>query len=252
MSLKALIVDDEEYSRKSLYYLVTEHCTDVDVASVCCSVSEAIESLSRQSFDIIFLDIAMPGENGFDLVPLLQEKNIDIIFTTAYDQYALKALKSGAIDYLLKPIDISELIEAVRKCVENRTKKTAGRNLQEPTDSSKYNQSKKIRLHHLQGFELVDIDEIIYVEADSNYSVFYLENNTKSVLSKPLKDVEELLNDEMFFRVHKSAIVNLNKIKTFSNKNDAKITLRTGVEIPVSRRRLSVFQEHLKFFLKSD
>ncbi|WP_207427504.1 LytTR family DNA-binding domain-containing protein [Pedobacter sp. SYSU D00535] len=254
-TLKALIVDDEEYSRKSLYFLIQENCPEVQVAGIVKSVSEARQLISAQVFNLVFLDIAMPKENGFELLPALQERNIRVIFTTAYDQYALKALKANAIDYLLKPIDIEELKTAVSKAEAwaNLTSPRTPESLSsresdessQPTSSASRTQ-KKITLPNTYGFNVIDTADIIYVEADSNYSEFHLQDGEKLVISKPLKEIEDSLDPQEFLRIHKSVIVNFRYIKSYVNKNGWQIILSNGVTLPVSRRRATEFQEKAK------
>lgn len=252
MQLNALIVDDEEHSRKSLYYLLNEHCPEIQIKGIASSIQEATEYLQEHDFHIVFLDIAMPGKNGFDLVPLLLERHICIVFVTAYSEYALKALKSNAVDYLLKPIDIEELLTAVEKCKNIIKERQQHASVLSPIVSNNGSSAhRKISLYHNQGFDIINSDDIIYVEADSNYSVIHLEKDKKIVVAKSLKDIEDLLPANVFFRVHKSSIVNLNKIKSFSSRNDPKILLTNGAELLISRRRLAVFQEHIKAFTKA-
>lgn len=258
MALNALIVDDEEYSRKSLYFLIQEHCPNVIVAGIAKSVAEAKEHIKEQAPDLIFLDIAMPKESGFDLLPYLEGRNIMVIFTTAYDQYALKALKASAIDYLLKPIDIDELKLAVKKAgdrVELKAKNTvdAGDGLHHYTvnNSLATNSENKITLTHTNGFDVIDTANIIYIEADSNYSVFHLQNSEKIIISKPLKEFEELLDHQNFVRIHKSVIVNFRYVKGYSHKNGLQVILDDKTSLPVSRRRSNEFQEKAKAYFKS-
>ncbi len=245
MSLNALIVDDEEYSRKSLYYLLAEHCKEIHVGGIAKSVAEAREKLAEGVFDMVFLDIAMPGENGFALLPDLKSEMV--VFTTAYDQYALKALKAQALDYLLKPIDIEELQEACRKCTEFHNEKNRVLNAAVATTDPA---GDKISLTHNQGFDIVNTSDIMYIEADSNYSVLHLQSGNTFVASKPLKEFEELLDQRFFWRIHKSILVNFQYITAYSNKNGFNVILRDDTELPVSRRRFAEFQEKVKLNIK--
>lgn len=242
--LNAIIVDDEEFARSSLYFLLQENCEDIHISGIAKSVSEARELLSQNAVDLIFLDIAMPGENGFELIPHLQQSNAHVIFTTAYDQYALKAIKANALDYLLKPIDIDELKEAVIKAVKyiklSKKENSTNERLENLSlNLSERNEIKKISLPNGQGYSLVNIDEIIHIAADSNYSIFYLANNTKITVSKVLKEYEEILPSNQFIRIHKSSIINLNYLKEYNSKNGVEVILKNGDKIAVSRRRAS-------------
>lgn len=251
--LNAIIVDDEEFARSSLYFLLQENCEGVHIAGIAKSVSEARVLLNQHQIDLIFLDIAMPGENGFELIPHAQAANATVIFTTAYDQYALKAIKANALDYLLKPIDIDELIVAVEKASKfiklNKNENNRNESLKNlANDLANRSSIQKITLPSGQGYRVVDIDDITHIEADSNYSVFNLVNAEKIAVSKVLKDYEEILPENKFVRIHKSTIVNLAYIKEYNSKNGLQIVLKDGENITVSRRRASDFFEKIKAF----
>ncbi len=251
-TLNTIIVDDEEFARSSLYFLLQENCPNVNICGIAKSVTEARGLLQNHDIDLIFLDIAMPGENGFSLIPQAQEANATVIFTTAYDQYALKAIKANAIDYLLKPIDIEELVEAVKKATKYQQLSNAPdrnsnlKNLE--TDLKEKKNVTKLTLPNGQGYRLVDIEDIIHIEADSNYSIFHLKNGEKITVSKVLKDYEEILPEERFVRIHKSSIVNLRYVNEYNNKNGLVLSLTNGESIIVSRRRASDFFEKIKAY----
>jgi two-component system LytT family response regulator len=251
--INAIIVDDEEFARSSLYFLLQENCENVNIMGIAKSVAEARNLLLAHSVDLIFLDIAMPGENGFKLIPQAQNSNATVIFTTAYDQYALKAIKANALDYLLKPIDIDELKEAVSKAEKYIKLSKPENNRNESlknlaNDLSDGTSIKKITLPSGQGYRLVDIDDIIHIEADSNYSVFHLINLEKIAVSKVLKDYEEILPENRFVRIHKSSIVNLKYVKEYNSKNGLQVVLNNGEPINVSRRRASEFFDKIKAY----
>ncbi|MEJ6980262.1 LytTR family DNA-binding domain-containing protein [Pedobacter sp. P351] len=257
MPLNALIVDDEEYSRKSLYFLLQENCPEINVGGIVGSVAEARKIIEENSFDLVFLDIAMPKENGFELLPTLQKNKILVVFITAFDQYALKALKASAVDYLLKPIDINELKIAVKKAAE-RIEILKSSNLPgtiPPLNALSENlhtknKIEKITLPHTNGFHIIDTSNIIYIEADSNYSVFHLKNAGNLIISKPLKEFEDMLDDD-FARIHKSAIINLKYVNSYSNKHGFEVILEKDTVLPVSRRRSAEFQEKLREFIQT-
>ncbi|WP_316820654.1 LytTR family DNA-binding domain-containing protein [Pedobacter gandavensis] len=253
--LNTIIVDDEEFARSSLYFLVQENCENIQITGIAKSVAEARLLLSNHQIDLIFLDIAMPAENGFELIPMAQQSNAHVIFTTAYDQYALKAIKANALDYLLKPIDIDELKLAVEKATKYIAldKKNHNRNerLQNlSANISERSEIRKISLPNGQGYSLIDINDIIHIEADSNYSIFYLANKEKITVSKVLKEYEELLPEQQFVRIHKSSIVNLNYLKEYNSKNGVEVLLKNGEKIAVSRRRASDFAEKVKSYIR--
>lgn len=251
-ALNTIIVDDEEFARSSLYFLLQENCPNINICGIAKSVNEARVLLQHNDINLIFLDIAMPGENGFSLIPNAQEANATVVFTTAYDQYALKAIKANALDYLLKPIDIDELVAAVEKAAKHQllnnalNRNSSLQNLE--ADLKEQKGVSRLTLPSGQGYRLVDVDDIIHIEADSNYSIFHLKNTEKITVSKVLKDYEEILPEERFMRIHKSSIVNLKYVKEYNNKNGLVLSLLNGENIVVSRRRASDFFEKMKHY----
>lgn len=252
VTLNTIIVDDEEFARSSLYFLLQENCTNINICGIAKSVADARTLLQNHEVHLIFLDIAMPGENGFSLIPQAQEANATVIFTTAYDQYALKAIKANALDYLLKPIDIEELIAAVEKAKKQQLLNHAyNRNNSLGNLAADLKEQKGVNRLTLpigQGHRFVDIEDIIHIEADSNYSIFHLKNAEKITVSKVLKDYEEILPEARFVRIHKSSIVNLKYVKEYNNKNGLTLLLSNGENIVVSRRRASDFFDKIKTF----
>lgn len=253
--LNTIIVDDEEFARSSLYFLLQENCENIHISGIAKSVSEARQLLSNNKIDLIFLDIAMPGENGFDLIPQAQLSKSHVIFTTAYDQYALRAIKANALDYLLKPIDIDELKLAVEKAGKYIALDKKEHNRNESLQNlavhlSGRNEIRKISLPNGQGYSLINIDDIIHIEADSNYSIFHLANKETITVSKVLKEYEEILPEQQFVRIHKSSIVNLNYLKEYNSKNGMEVILKNGEKIAVSRRRASDFAEKIKSYTR--
>ncbi len=254
-TLKAVIVDDEEFARSSLFFLLQQNCPEVEITGIAKSVAEAKEILAYHTINLIFLDIAMPGGNGFELIPDAQKHQAAVIFTTAYDQYALKAIKANALDYLLKPIDIDELKVAVDKVAQHirlfqNQHENDERMANLASSLSSKSEIKKLTLPYGQGFKMIDVDDIIYIEADSNYSVVHLSNQDKITVSKVLREFEELLPSDQFVRVHKSSIINLNHLKEYNSKNGLQVFLKNGESINISRRRASDFFEKIKLFIK--
>lgn len=251
--LNVIIVDDEEFARSSLYFLLQENCENINICGIAKSVEEARSLLAIHEIDLIFLDIAMPGKNGFELIPDAKASNAQVVFTTAYDQYALKAIKASALDYLLKPIDIDELKEAVEKAeklirsVDQDIEKVQRlKNL--AASLSDRSEIRKLSLPNGQGYTLIDIDEIIHIAADSNYSIFHFSEREKITVSRVLKEYEEILPEDQFVRIHKSSIVNLNYLKEYNSRNGMEVLLKNGEKIAVSRRRASIFAEKIKLY----
>ncbi|MGY3054325.1 two-component system LytT family response regulator [Pedobacter sp. UYEF25] len=255
-SLKTIIVDDEEFARSSLFFLLQQNCPQLEIVGIAKSVAEAQELLEHNHVDVIFLDIAMPGGNGFELIPAATKQQAAVIFTTAYDQYAIKAIKANALDYLLKPIDIDELKEAVDKVDDYLARMSMHAEQDDRMTNlsialAKETEISKITLPFGQGFKMIDVDEVVYIEADSNYSVVHLISNDKITVSKVLREFEELLPSAQFLRVHKSTLVNLDYLAEYNNKNGLQILLKNGVSLNVSRRRATEFFEKIRSFKKT-
>lgn len=256
MPLRSLIIDDEEYSRKSLYFLLQENCPEVSIEGIASSVEEARNILKEKKIDLVFLDIAMPKENGFELLPTLDKFGILVIFVTAFDQYALKALKASAVDYLLKPIDINELKTAVNKTLNIKSRldpiPLSNKATIETLNANINHKQKieKITLPHSNGYHIINTSNIIFIEADSNYSVFHLKDAGNLIISKPLKEFEDILEASGFSRIHKSAIINLQYVNSYSNKNGFEVILDNKAILPVSRRRSAEFQEKVREYFK--
>lgn len=255
MSINAIIVDDEEHSRKCLFFLIDEHCSEIHVKGIARSVAEARVMLQSQPIDIVFLDIAMPAEDGFSLLPDLKRNITSVIFTTAYNQYAMRAIRASAIDYLLKPIDVQELKAAIQKASEWKALISAN---EAPADShetffnslhenlNEIRAIKKINLPHSNGFHVLNIVNIMYVLADSNYSNFYTDKGQKIVVSKHLKEYEGILEDCGFCRIHKSTLINLLHLVSYSNRKGLIVMMSDYSEHSVSRRRSPLFMEIAK------
>ena len=254
-NIKALILDDEELCRSSLFFLLETHCPNVAVVNISSSVKEATEYILENEVNLVFLDIAMPKENGFVLIPLLQEKQIMVIFTTAYDKYSLKAIKASAVDYLLKPIDFSELILAVDKASTiqelnsfkkqyldySKTLTTLTENLEDESKGLK-----KLTIGSSNGFKIINLADIIYIEGDGNYCIFHLIEGENVVASRTLKEFESLLNENNFLRIHKSYVINIQHLIEFKNNDGMTVKLTNDLIIQVSRRRIPDFLEKMK------
>jgi two-component system, LytTR family, response regulator len=243
--IKAVIIDDEKNALEVLEMQLHQFCKDVSVIAICNGGKEGVKAIIELQPDLVFLDIEMPHVNGFDVLDQTKNMNYQVIFTTAYDQFAIKAFKFSAIDYLLKPIDIIDLQNAVEKAKkENRNYsledkiKLLVEQYQQPQKNNK-----KIALPIGNMLEFFDVDEIIRVESDSNYSHIYLTNKKKITLSKTLKDVEENIKGEPFFRVHQSHLINTNHIDKAVKGENAYVVMKDGTTITVSRNRKEDFFE---------
>jgi two-component system LytT family response regulator len=249
--IKALLVDDEVNNLESLSFLLENDCDNVEVLCKARSASEARKCLERNTPDVIFLDIEMPGENGFDFLSSLSERPFKVIFVTAYNQYALQAIKANALDYLLKPVKIEELQAVVEKLklLENdaASKEQNQQLLQAFLQSVQQKEPpKKIALPQLGGIIFIEVDDIVSLQADSNYTIIHLNTMQKMVISKTLKDFEELLDASQFARIHKSYIVNLRYIKEYSSIDGGIVKMTDGNQWSISRRQLDMFLEKMR------
>lgn len=254
----AVIVDDEPHAVKNLESLLGKYMPHVQVVATATSVSRALMLVNGISPDVLFLDIKMQGETGFDLLSELGDYNGSIIFVTAYEEYSLKALKAGALDYLLKPIDIEELQAAVNKAAERLQKKAI--RLHEEQLPERYriaatamkhpSKLRCITISGQQGFEIVPVNDIVFIEADGNYSIVYLTNLQKIVATRQMGEFEELLSGNGFFRIHKSAIINLQHLRSYDSREGHVARMTDGSSVAISGRRLSDFMKAVDQYAK--
>ena len=244
--LQALLVDDEVKNLESLAFLLKNDCEGIEVTGKAVNAPEAREWLSLHTVDVIFLDINMPGENGFEFLCSLPTHDFKVIFVTAYDEYALQAIKASALDYILKPINIDELQAAVEKLKQSISSPISSDQNQHLLENllqsvNKKTPPKKIALPHLGGISFIEVDDIVSLQADSNYTILHLKSMQKLVITKTLKDFEELLDQTQFARIHKSYIVNLKYIKEYSTVDGGIVKMTDGNQWSISRRQLETF-----------
>ena len=243
MKLRTVLVEDEAQSREILRNYLQKYCGQADIVGEASNISEALEIIEKQKPDLLFLDIEMPFGNAFDLLDRLGERNFEIVFVTAYDQYAIEALNTHAAYYLMKPIDIDELIKAVNYVGEIREKEERLEKLVLRSGMSQV--EGKITIPQQDGFQVLDISEILYCKADDNYTEIFLENK-KILVSKTLKYFEQALSDHQFARIHKTYLVNVNEIIKYKKGKGGSVVLKNGKELMVaaSRKRqlLSFFE----------
>jgi len=243
--IEAVLVDDEVKAIQSLSWELTNFSNEIEIIASFTDPVEALGYLEDNRPDCLFLDIEMPTMDGFQFIKNLKTKNFPVVITTAYNQYAIKALKNEAIDYLLKPIDSDDLKDTIGKIKRYNSRNFTAENLEKLL--LKFNNNpirKKITLNTDGKLIFLESDEILYAESDGNYSTIFLANGTKIVLTKKLKEVNEILPSDTFFRVHNSYIVNIGKIKEFL-KTDGYVILDSKHKIPVSRQKKSDFLDLL-------
>jgi two-component system, LytTR family, response regulator len=237
--LKALIIDDEPHAREKMQLLLQNYCENITVVAIAKDATEGLLAIHEQQPDLVFLDIEMPVMTGFDLLKQLNEINFEIIFTTAHDHYAIKAIKFSALDYLLKPIDLEQLQESVKKA----TQRIQEKNSLAQYDLLKHNLDKgngpleQLAVPTQTGMLFLQVSDILYCEAESNYTKIFLQNKTKTVSSRTLKEYEELLDDSGFVRIHHSHLINKHHVMQYIKGEGGQVIMRDGVSLPISRRK---------------
>tara|TARA_B110000438_G_scaffold149789_1_gene144116 strand:+ start:333 stop:1109 length:777 start_codon:yes stop_codon:yes gene_type:complete len=249
--LRALIVDDEKLNRDILEILISKHCPELEVIAKSNSADDARLKIASNTIDILFLDIAMPNETGLELLVSIPNRRFSVIFITAYNQFAIKAIKANALDYILKPIDPEELKMAVDKAVLIQGSKSITSTIENTLNDNidnligeinkNTNQITSLSFPLKNGYKIVKIVEVNYFEASNNYSIIHMVNREELVVSKSLKEFNEILDDNGFIRIHKSYLVNRDQISTYNRNDGMSIELNNGITLPVSRRRQSIF-----------
>lgn len=238
--INAIIIDDEKFCIETLRYELEKNCPEVNIVATCENGREGIEAIKRHQPDIIFLDIEMPYMNAFEMLQEIDEIDFDIIFTTAYSQFAIKAIKVSALDYLLKPVGKEELQAAVSKITSKPQKGVTGKSIQILMEQLLMNQQdiRKIALPTIDGLEMVRVDQLILVEADSNYTHFHLLSGKKIIISRTLKQVEEMLLEyPFFFRIHQTYLINLHHVEKYQKGRGGSLVMINEAILPVARNR---------------
>ncbi len=256
--IQTVIIDDEEKSRKLLRNLLAEYCKDIEVVEMADSVKSGIEAIRQFKPDLVFLDIVMPNANGFDLLDKINEVNFELIFTTAYNQYAIRAIRVCALDYLLKPIDVEELQVAVERA-QQRISAKMNQNIDERLNAFISNlksiekQPQKIGIPTQHGVKFYSINQIYFCKAEGNYTTVYLEGKEKiELVCKTLKEFDELLAEFNFIRTHRSYLVNLSHIKEYRRADSGEadgeggcLVAENNLKIPVSRDKRKLVLERI-------
>jgi len=242
--LRTVLIDDEDDAINSLKTIIEDFCSqDVEIVGTANSALFGIKEINEKKPDVVFLDIEMPGGSGFDMLESFENIDFDVVFITAYNNYAIKAFKFNAIDYIMKPVDIDEF-EAVIKKIKNQKEKN-----QEKVDYSKLlkelqskNKSKRIKISTGSNIEFIEIDKLIRIEADGSYSTISIENTNDLFVSKKMGEIEKLLPAEGFFRPHKSHIVNLKHVLKY-NSSENSIIMSNKTTVPLAKKRKDDFFE---------
>jgi len=244
--IRTIIIDDEQHCIKALLNDLQKNCPAVDVLQSCTSAKEGMMSIKKFNPDLVFLDVEMPWMNGFEMLEVLGEITFSIIFTTAHDEFAAKAFRISAIDYLLKPVDANDLKEAVQK-VEKKMEEGSSlqhisnllRNIQKPTSEQ------RVALPQREGYEFVDVSSIIYCQADGSYTKIILEGKKPMLVSKAIGDIEELLPPDIFQRIHHSTLANISYISQFLRTDGGFVVLKNGEKLSVSKGKKELLMARL-------
>ena len=245
--IKAIIVDDEPYCCEALATLLSRYCPEVKVITICHNGASALKAIHEDQPDLLFLDIEMPLMNGFELLGKLRGINFELVFTTSYDQYAIKAIRFSALDYLLKPIDREELQKAVQKVIQ-RQHPPLPQQLEILLEKLHHSPTRiqKIAMPTMEGLQMIAVESIISCESDSNYTFLFLKTKQKITASRTLKEVEEMLEDHSFIRVHHSYLVNLNEVEKYIKGEGGYLLMSDGTTIDVSRSRKEMLLKKLQ------
>jgi two-component system LytT family response regulator len=249
MNIKSAIVDDETKARNNLRDLLHEYCPHVDIIGEASSAFEALKLIKLKKPDLVFLDIEMAEGSGFDLLKSIGDQNFEVIFVTAFDHYGIQAVKFCAIDYILKPVDIFELSKAVDKARGQIILKKENLRLRELiSNAERVEEEKRIAFPLSDKIEFVPINRIIRMEADGNYTHVYLEGNKKLMVSKVLKEYNDILEDHNFLRTHQSHLINCKKVSSYVKTDGGYIVMEDGSNVPISRQKKEdVIKRILKF-----
>jgi two-component system LytT family response regulator len=236
--IRSLIIDDEQNCIDSLAFDLQKHCKEVEIVESCTSPKLGLVAIRKQKPDLVFLDVQMPWMNGFEMLEVLEEINFAIIFTTAYDQFAAKAFRLSAIDYLLKPVDVTDLKEAVKKVALKIAHKTDATNIDNLLHNINNPEAKhRIAFAGREGYEFVEIATIVYAQAEGAYTHVFLNTKRKLVISKTLSDIEEMLPPTQFQRIHHSTLVNLTHVTHFFKTDGGYVVLDNGEKLVVSKSK---------------
>lgn len=240
--LTAIIVDDELHGRENLKLIIQNYCPEIEVKGSADDVVSAIALVKNHLPNVVFLDINMPVLDGFDFLDAFEDRKFMVVFVSAHDEYGINAVKAGAEDYLLKPINIKELKLCVKKLLCINAKKN---------NSKPVLENNKLVISTAHGFNILNIDDILRLEADGCYTTIVTKDKKNSVISRTLKDFEESLPKEYFFRIHKSHLINLKYIKDYSNFSGNFVTMTDGTKVEISRRKTPEFIQRVKTFLNT-
>jgi two-component system, LytTR family, response regulator len=248
--IRCILIDDESNSLEMMEWLLKTYCPQVKIEAMCNAAAKGIEAIKNYKPDLVFLDIEMPHMNGFDMLEQFDKLSFDVVFCTAYDQFAIRAFKYSALNYLLKPVDPEDLKETIRRIEEKKStpSKEQIELLFENIKQTIKPTAQRIALTTGDGLIFVPTHDILYCQAESNYTSVMLSGGKKIVVSKVLKEIDEALSGPDFFRVHNSYLINLNRIAKFVRGDGGYVVMEDGATVSISRSRRQEFMELFEKF----
>ena len=243
---KVLIIDDETRTRELIAKMIDSFGFDVQCIPEGENVQSGIEAIQKHNPDIVFLDIQMPDGTGFDVIRSIEDNNFEVIFITAHEEFAIKAIKFSALDYLLKPVDTAELKAALERALESIDANKEVKQFDALQSNINPSEKRRLVLKTQESVHVVDLDDIIRCEADRNYTSFFLVGGKKILVSKTLKEYENLLSNHNFLRVQQSHLININFVDRYDKKNGGAVVMKDGSEVPLSPAKREVFFKRLE------
>lgn len=245
--IKAVIIDDEPAAREKLQLLIEKYCSEkIKLAAICKSPEEGIQAIAENNPDLVFLDVEMPSMTGFDMLRKIGKMSFDVIFTTAHDHYAIKAIKFSALDYLLKPIDLEQLLDAIDKAIEKKGMSHAGKRVENFIGNLDAKEKlSSLSIPTANGFMMIKLEDIVWCSAVNYYTVIHLKDKNELVATRTLKEFEELLTDSGFIRIHHSHMINLSHMKSYIKGSGGQVIMSDGKTLDVSRRKKDELLERI-------
>lgn len=251
--MRAMIIDDEKMSRQTLKKILELYCPTVEVIGECENAAQAKTQTASLQPDLVFLDVAMPGKNGIDFLKELDEISFEVIFVTAHDKYILQAIRFAAVDYLQKPVEEQQLIAAISNASRRIAQKQTNHQIKAFIHNLNQQQQPKdmqLCIPSVKGFQVVELNDIVYCEAENTYTNIHFRDGKKILASRPLLDYEQMLQDNNFFRIHKSTLVNIRHIKEYQKGEGGFVIMSNGKSLEVSRRKKESFMSKMKEIYK--